>query len=412
MNVQTKNKAKTTSKKTTKTATYKEVLASRFKFLKPKDEIDKAIQAFLTGETSGQYGRYFIHDNMLVYKTVVTDEIKVLAHQSGLVEKHTEHVKENLTRLISQVESLEIDLVSHSLEQLKNFHGRLSEGKSVAEIDYYSRIDMVKYRSVKANLIAKRIDPVTYIGNSSTLSLIGRTVSFGNEKLNRNETDIQRRLSALIPMIPFTVFIEAGLDLDKYKLVDRGDEESVIRNIENYDSKKRETVLIPETVHFTGASLFEVDGKTYLFDIDRREIAEKIFNPFLAEIPVAAKTIAEAYEALKPTEVKEAELAGLQVIRQGEWFFIPVKGNFKADKNPNHRPNSGVSDWNPVNKRGILQAGRNRPNHVTLFNEAKSLFSGIVTHSGREHAPLELKGWFRAVPNTATNSFTITGDID
>src|SRR5690606_18600368 len=141
-----------------------------------------------------------------------------------------------------------------SLEQLKNFHGMLSEGKTVAEIEYYNRINMVKYRTVKANLIAKRIDPVTYIGNSSALSLIGRTVSFGKENLNKNETDIQRRLAALIPMIPFTVFVEAGLDLDKYKLIDRGNEESVIRNIEKYDSKKRETVLVPETVHFTGAS--------------------------------------------------------------------------------------------------------------------------------------------------------------
>ena len=40
------------------------------------------------------------------------------------------------------------------------------------------------------------------------------------------------------------------------------------------------------------------------------------------------------------------------------------------------------------------------------------LVSGYVEHSGREHAKLVLKGWFKAIPNTSTRSFTITGDVD
>lgn len=45
---------------------------SKFKFGKPVDEIDRAIQAFLTGKT-GKYGKYVATTNALVYRTVITD---------------------------------------------------------------------------------------------------------------------------------------------------------------------------------------------------------------------------------------------------------------------------------------------------------------------------------------------------
>jgi hypothetical protein len=37
---------------------------------------------------------------------------------------------------------------------------------------------------------------------------------------------------------------------------------------------------------------------------------------------------------------------------------------------------------------------------------------GTVTHSGREHEPVELKKWCLAVPNTSVKSWTIRGDVD
>jgi hypothetical protein len=36
----------------------------------------------------------------------------------------------------------------------------------------------------------------------------------------------------------------------------------------------------------------------------------------------------------------------------------------------------------------------------------------VVSHSGREHAYLRLKGWWMAVPNTSVKNFTVTGDVD
>jgi len=260
------------------------------------------------------------------------------------------------------------------------------------------------YGELKANLIAIRIGN-EYIGNSSILPLINRRVSFGNETLNRREAEIQQRLSRLIQMIPFTVFQQAGLDITKFKLIDRGLEETVSVKEEKYNSKTRENETIFVSRHFTGSSLFEVENRIFLFDIDRREIDHGIFNAFLVELPTRVKTIKEAYQSLKPTEVLEAEKQGLKVLRQGEWFLIPVNDKLK----PTMRKNIN-GDLVPI--AGTLQAGNNRPNNTELFHEPTGYVKGLITHRGREHEPLLLTVWHKPVPNTATRSFTITGDID
>lgn len=318
----------------------------KFKFEKPKDDIDKAIQCFLKGET-GKFGKYFAVKNALVYRTILTE-------RNGTVQE------------------------------------------------------------VGQNVIALKIErahETILIGNSSILPLIGRTAAWGRESLNRGVTDVQTRLSRYIPMIPFSVFTEAGLNLNKLSILERGPEMTVTRIEQKYDARKREHVNFDVEVHFTGASLFTVENKTFLFDIDQREIKHKIFNAFLVELTTPVKTIAEAYESLKPQEVKDAEAKGLEVKRQGEWFFIPVKGD--------HTPVMHVPDWGDNKGKSIpmpleLRAGQNRPNKVTQHAKVgKDTFvSGRCEHSGREHATLMLKGWFKAVPNTSVQSFTLTGDVD
>jgi hypothetical protein len=64
--------------------------------------------------------------------------------------------------------------------------------------------------------------------------------------------------------------------------------------------------------------------------------------------------------------------------------------------------------------RGELRAGSNRPNYVKKYVKLPQgeFVSGEVTHSGREHEPITLKGWYKPTPNKATKSFTITGNID
>lgn len=314
-----------------------------FKFKKPVDDIDKAIQCFLKGET-GKFGKYLAVKNALVYRAIKTEN-----------------------------------------------HGVNME--------------------VVQDIIALRVDQpyseTIFLGNSSVLPLIGRTVSFGREHNNKSVTEVQTRLSRYIQMIPFSVFFESGLNLMNIEILARGPEKTVIRNEEKYNAKTRENDIIPVEVHFTGASLFKVEDKVFLFDIDQHEIKHKIFNAFLVQLKESASSIEQAYENLKPQAVKDAEKQGLEILRQGEWFFIPVQGEFEAKK--------ATSQWSKLEFEPLtLRAGRNRPNNVTKHSKVDGVeyVTGIVEHSGHEHASLTLKGWYLPVPNTSIESFTLTGDVD
>lgn len=61
---------------------------------------------------------------------------------------------------------------------------------------------------------------------------------------------------------------------------------------------------------------------TMLSDWDRNEPSGRGY--FLCEIPGKVSTIEEAYEALKPQVVKDAEASGIEVKRQGDIFAIPL----------------------------------------------------------------------------------------
>jgi hypothetical protein len=258
------------------------------------------------------------------------------------------------------------------------------------------------------------------LGNSSVL----RHVSF---KEKSTETEIQRVLSEKITMVPFNVFEQAKLDLSKFELIEKGLEETVKQKIltlkkiktkkgsNTFPKPEYETTFVDR--HFTGACLFKIDKDLFLFDLDRREVKEGILNPFLVSLPdTSIKTIKDAYESLKPEDVKVAEKEGLKVLRQGEWFFIPtelsqtfINAHYKKEER-NHW--DGKTDY--IYPELVLRAGQNRPNRAKMgFEAEKTVYvKGKISHTGREHADLELKGWHIAVPNTATKSWTVTGDID
>ena len=324
---------------------------------------------------------------------------------------------------------------------------------------------------VLTNTIATRLPNGKVLGNASILPLVGRYVSYGNETVNRTVTVIQNLMEThpQYELIPFSVFDEAELRLDSYNEVDNTGEETVTREMENPKYKRWESARmakenipanIVETVHFTGARLFSVKNKEdkelkFLFDIDRGEIEHKIFNPFLVQVPengTPINTVPDAYSSLMPNEVKYAIAKGLNVKRQGEWFFIP------SDKSPEeklilsdaekrdmglavsiqnlHKPygdqqnaytqtrellgneefdrllNLVVPNENAIRMK--LQAGKNRPNYAQfgLQKDGLSYVKGEISHSGREHKTIVLDNWHIAMPNTAIDSFTITGDID
>ncbi len=331
----------------------------------------------------------------------------------------------------------------------KNFkrikiQGEKSKLKVVSQSDW-----SIKYIKHEINTIAikiKRQGKSIIIGNSAILPLVGRTVSYGNESLNKHETEIQKILSFKHQMIPFNAMQEAGLDVKKIQFVDQGGAEDVTRKIENpsYNSygERKVSKFIDQEVHFTGASLFKIDNTYFLFDIDREEIKYKIFNPFLVKLPGRPKSTEDAYLSLKPLKVIQAEKKGLRVKRQGEWFFIPTNAPkipklskddqilllrenarswggvdmviYGTNKLPKDKKAKAIKLLNQLPKPLSLQAGDNRPNNaeIGIQQNKKTYVKGKVEHSGREHRTVKLDSWHEAIPNLAIKSVTITGDID
>jgi hypothetical protein len=262
-------------------------------------------------------------------------------------------------------------------------------------------------------------------------------------------------------MVPFNVFQQANLDIDKFQIVARNESETVVRDVPNpkFDRYEAQTVVangeeyehpktIEETAHFIGSQIFRIEDSYFLFDVDRNELKHKIFNPFLVQIPTAVSTVEEAYDSLMPEVVKTAIQNGKDVKRQGEWFFIPTEQNPEADlpqyserelelakllKGRWSQEESGamkaakllgfdeveldrLSSIVPPEgaKSGELRAGNNRPNRVESFieREGEKFVMGKISHTGREHKDIILDSWHVVYPNTAIGSFTLSGDID
>lgn len=382
------------------------------------NSLEKLVTNFINNKPT-RIGNYFVEGNELVYKALTERELTFSRNDQVRV-KQVKQIKEAIKNGIAFVDD---------------------RWSGLADIESKAG-DKLSVRCLGREVIATKIKhdgKEISLGNSSLLTLANEEfVTSGNRRRRSGsiaiETDIQRELSKQIPMIPFTVFSEAGLDLSKMQIVERGKNETVTRIEKEYKEIRNklggtDTKIIEHEikVHYTGATLFIVQNKTYLFDLDRRELKHGILNPFLVELMGVPKSIAEAYEGLKPSEVKQALASGLKVLRQGEWFFIPVS-ELEAKRLAKAKP-----------KHITLQAGVNRPNYcegVQMYkgrfiddqrslreaediSEAKVMAASSeyfvtnkVTHSGREHKDLELKGWYRAVPNTATQSWTIRGEVD
>lgn len=258
--------------------------------------------------------------------------------------------------------------------------------------------------------IARKINGA-FIGNASSIAVM-RSAK-GKLSWIPHQQKIQEVLAEVMPMVPFRMFKEAQLDLDTFKIVDRGPEEKLdLDRVRN--GKKTLT-------HFMGAMLFklevravsrgaqgaegELKDKYFLFDIDRNDLALKHFNAFLSRLAAPANSIAEAYDSLKPQEVRDAErFLPEKCPRQGEWFFIPVAGEFFQKMEFSRRGVSGKAE-------AVLQSKGNRAHHVKQLSP-EGYVRGAVWHGGGEHQTIGLKNWHKPVPNTAVESFKISGAID
>jgi hypothetical protein len=222
--------------------------------------------------------------------------------------------------------------------------------------------------------------------------------------------------------IPFNVLAAAGLKLSETRVIETGPEETFSIITQRYGAPLEER-------HFTGALLLENDGRKFFMDVDREEIKHKLFNVFFVEVDSKVKSISEAYESMKPQEVRDAERSGTEVQRQGEWFFIKTDKTLKV-------LSENVIEWdrsrekNQVVLKHLVSHGKGRPNSLYKpvgFGDLDQYVCGTVRHSGREHRDLDLGQdevtssgngdyttftLWRLIPNTTVANFTIEGDVD
>jgi hypothetical protein len=311
--------------------------------------------------------------------------------------------------------------------------------------------------------LAVRLEGGIVLSNANRLTLCGTHLVYGGSRSyqsGQSPAQLTLEKAGAIP-VPFQVFQTAKLDLTKARVVGKAPAEVITISVERYKEGKH--VREDETRHYVGACLLEVEGNQFLFDIDREELKHKIFNPFVVKLPKSCKTIEDAYLSLKPAKVLMAEMGGLKVQRQGEWFFVkrfdklpelpkPPKELVELTENPPDAREMGASsateyykpghqygcqfpsadlqqaydkkaqEWEDAVEKlrgyspqaGELRQGQNRPNRVHQFvnYDGMVLVEGTVTHSGREHRDIHLEGWWEAIPNTAVQSWQVTGDVD
>lgn len=130
-------------------------------------------------------------------------------------------------------------------------------------------------------------------------------------------------------------------------------------------------------------------------------------TPFVTQVTRRPQTVAEALEWLKPKKVKEAIAQGLDVKRQGDWFFIPTPKEPRRHKNGINVPRS-----TPALKTNALYRGA-----ALVYNCAQTRHhAGLVIYQSvlglpcvapfvkgnvkaPDHKPLFLQTWHLGVRN-------------
>jgi hypothetical protein len=167
-------------------------------------------------------------------------------------------------------------------------------------------------------------------------------------------------------------------------------DEQVLKAMVNYP------VFYRDSWGFRSVSQYKTREAYFLSGYDRNE---KGLSYFFCEMPVNGKpqTVKEAYEMLKPESVKQAEKAGVKVKRQGDMFFIRMKGWQPDEVDEVRAHNQYLHDSNHLAEE-VVWKGK----HGSRLTYVR----GVIAHrpSGRrpDHANLNLgrTHWWLCVRNT------------
>jgi hypothetical protein len=164
------------------------------------------------------------------------------------------------------------------------------------------------------------------------------------------------------------------------------------------------------SLHTLGDSVIRVKERFYLSAVDETGHGAGMY--FLAELATdqAPASLADAFNALKPSTVREAEAQGANVLRQGEWFAIPTKHLTSELMQVVERGVAGYRQNHVLGKDGhhqleeaIIYRAGDRKGQVFA--------RGVLKHTENEHYDLDLGTirWYQIVHNIQGASYTLTG---
>jgi len=260
------------------------------------------------------FGNYRIENNFLIYSANSTKDLPRWHDAKSFQDAKKE--------IANSVKNQDATLVTDK--------GAVAMLETLTEKDYSSKF---RIQLKQFNTIAVKVPRTDDNGlaedlifcNSETLDLIGRTVAYGNEDRNTRITEVQVLLrNSGATMVPLDNILDA--DFSAFKMLDRGKSRgSVILLADNSGWRKHGSYRDPGgKLDLTGSILFDLGSKRYLADLDSREAANSRLYYSLVEVSKKVFSVKEAELAVLPKEVRDAKLAGLDVKRIDNTYFIPV----------------------------------------------------------------------------------------
>lgn len=177
--------------------------------------------------------------------------------------------------------------------------------------------------------------------------------------------------------------------------------------------------------HLLGAALFRIGTTRWLCTLDEGQYC-------VIELPETVNKVHEAIECLKPWDVRAAEAREERVLRQGEWFFIPInpasaadywhlnghrgslevfqrRGKFEALPDSRPTPSTGLRNRHATKWFSWHAPDGIRHQVVVCTDRVKHLHP-TANRLTREHRTTDLgKGWWIALRSRELRSITVGG---
>ena len=173
--------------------------------------------------------------------------------------------------------------------------------------------------------------------------------------------------------------------------------------------KKPDGTTATRIVHTLGDTVIRVREHYYISAVDETGVGPGLY--FFTELRTrqAPRSVGEALETLKPDIVRQAETAGLDVRRQGEWFAI---GQDVQTRELMRDVRRGFAIF--CRRHVLGRDGHHRLTESVIYKhgpqKGEVYARGTIRHTEGEHLMLRLpKGWFRLAHSVQGQSYSLGG---